>query len=270
MDADRAGALDEQLTRAQRWGYPIHRVDEERLRELEPGVTPEAPVLCAAWASAEGSIEPRSTTRALWAAAEAAGATFRIAEVASLDVRSGSLRGVRTGDGDHELDTLVMAAGVQAPDLLRPAGVPLPLVESPGILAHSKPAAPAVNRIVLAPRIHLKQTAGGKVVAGVGFAGAGSTDASRTVGESILEETAKVVPAVAGLEVEEVTLGYRVLPEDGHPVVGFHPAAPGIYVASMHSGVTLAPVIGRFAAAEILDDVEVLLLADFRPNRFSA
>ncbi len=272
VDADRARLLREQLARVQRWGYPIHQVDADEFGDLEPGLTPEAPVLGAVWARAEGSIEPRAATRALWAAAEAAGAQLRIAEVAGLDIGFGALRGVRTAAGDaHPLDALVLAAGVQAPVLARQAGVRIPLVESPGILAHSKPVAgkSVVNRIVLAPNTHVKQTAGGRVVAGVGFAGAGSTDHSRAVGEAIFEETAKVLPAASALEVDEVTLGHRVLPEDGHPIVGFHPAAPGIYFASMHSGVTLAPVIGRFAAAEILDDVKVSLLADFRPDRFS-
>ena len=270
IDADGARRLHEQLARSQRWGYPIHRVDEARFRELEPGLTPEAPVLGAFWASAEGHIEPRAATRALWAAAEAAGAKFRIATVSTLDMGYGALRGVRTTAGDHELDILVLAAGVTAPELARQAGVAVPLVESPGILAHSTPTETMVRRIVLAPDIHVKQAAGGKVVAGVGFMGAGSTDHSRAVGEEIFRETAKVLPAAEGLEVDEVSLGYRVLPKDGHPIVGFDPAAPGIYLASMHSGVTLAPVVGAFAALEILDDVEIALLGDFRLSRFGS
>ena len=63
-------------------------------------------------------------------------------------------------------------------------------------------------------------------------------------------------------------LGYRVLPKDGHPIVGFDRGAPGIYFASMHSGVTMAPVMGMLAAMEILDDVEVSLLDDYRLARF--
>ena len=185
-----------------------------------------------------------------------------------LDVGFGALRGVDTTAGRHDLDVLVLAAGVQAPGLARQAGVDVPLVESPGILAHSVPTDPALGRILLAPEIHAKQTAGGRVVAGVGFAGAGSTDASMQVGRDILETTASVLPAARGLDVEEVTLGYRVLPRDGHPIVGFDSGAPGIYFASMHSGVTMAPVMGMLAAMEILDDVEVSLLDDYRLGRF--
>ena len=268
VEVERARLLREQLARHQSWGYPVHRVGADRFRELEPGVTPERPVLGASWASAEGSIEPRSVTRALWAAAEAAGARFLIAEVTSLDLGYGVLRGVRTAAGDHELDLLVVAAGVEAPGLARQAGVEIPLIESPGILAHSAPGATVVSRILLSPDVHVKQTAEGRVVAGVGFAGAGSTDASRAVGKGILDATARVLPAAGELPLDEVSLGYRVLPSDGHPIVGFDPAAPGLYFASMHSGVTMAPVMGLFAAMEILDDIEIELLTDYRRNRF--
>ncbi|MGH6919428.1 MAG: NAD(P)/FAD-dependent oxidoreductase, partial [Geminicoccaceae bacterium] len=39
-------------------------------------------------------------------------------------------------------------------------------------------------------------------------------------------------------------------------------------LATMHSGVTLAPAVGRFAAMEILDGARVDLLAPYRPERF--
>lgn len=268
-EPERAGLLREQLARHQRWGYPARAVDEREFADLEPGVRPEEPVLGAAFASAEATVEPKGANRALLAAAEAAGAEVVTTAVEELDLRFGALRGVGTTVGDRELDLLVLAAGVAAPPLAAQAGIELPLVESPGILAHTEPGEAAVGRILLAPKTHVRQI-GGRLTAGVGFAGAGSTDDSREVGERILETTARVLPAAAKLRLDEVTLGYRVLPKDGFPILGFHPQAPGLYFASMHSGITLAPVVGRFAATEILDDVEVALLADYRPTRFHA
>ena len=50
---------------------------------------------------------------------------------------------------------------------------------------------------------------------------------------------------------------------------GFSAAAPQIYIAVMHSGVTLAPVVGRLAATEILDGVSVELLEPYRLERFA-
>ena len=78
------------------------------------------------------------------------------------------------------------------------------------------------------------------------------------------------IPQIADAEVESVGVGWRPLPLDGLPVVGHVPDMPGIYLASMHSGVTLAPIIGHLAAMEILDNARVDLLSDFRVERFLA
>ena len=59
----------------------------------------------------------------------------------------------------------------------------------------------------------------------------------------------------------------RVLPEDGFPAVGWSRRA-GAYVCASHSAITLAPVLGALAAAELADGVDVDLLADWRPDRF--
>ena len=58
------------------------------------------------------------------------------------------------------------------------------------------------------------------------------------------------------------------MPRDGFPIVGFAEGAPDIYVSVMHSGVTLSPVIGRLAALEILEGLEVQLLSPYRYARF--
>jgi glycine/D-amino acid oxidase-like deaminating enzyme len=44
---------------------------------------------------------------------------------------------------------------------------------------------------------------------------------------------------------------------------------PNLYIAAMHSGITLSPVIGQMAAMEILDGADVDLLKPFRQARFA-
>jgi glycine/D-amino acid oxidase-like deaminating enzyme len=56
---------------------------------------------------------------------------------------------------------------------------------------------------------------------------------------------------------------------DGFPVIGFAEPCPNLYIAAMHSGVTLAPLVGQLAASEILDRVQIDLLQSFRPSRFA-
>jgi glycine/D-amino acid oxidase-like deaminating enzyme len=77
------------------------------------------------------------------------------------------------------------------------------------------------------------------------------------------------LPDLAGAAIEQVTLGYRVMPADEYPIIGFAEACPNLYVVATHSGVTLAPVIGELAAIEILDGIQQPQLAHYRPSRFA-
>ena len=55
---------------------------------------------------------------------------------------------------------------------------------------------------------------------------------------------------------------------DGFPILGFTAAVPNLYVTLMHSGVTLAPLVGEFAAREIADGVAVGMFEPYRLERF--
>jgi glycine/D-amino acid oxidase-like deaminating enzyme len=52
-------------------------------------------------------------------------------------------------------------------------------------------------------------------------------------------------------------------------VLGFSQAAPNVYVALTHSGVTLAPLVGELASLEIVEGTKVEMLSVYRPERFS-
>lgn len=113
----------------------------------------------------------------------------------------------------------------------------------------------------------MKQERDGRLVAGMGFT-APSREATDEQGEKVLASGKKYLPALGNLELERVTLGYRPLPRDGLPVIGFSEGVPDVYLTVMHTGVTLAPIVGRFASLEILDGVEVELLNNYRYARF--
>jgi glycine/D-amino acid oxidase-like deaminating enzyme len=57
------------------------------------------------------------------------------------------------------------------------------------------------------------------------------------------------------------------MPRDERPMVGGLAGLEGFYVVVSHSGVTLGPLWGRIAAAEILDGVLDPRLANYRPAR---
>ena len=61
------------------------------------------------------------------------------------------------------------------------------------------------------------------------------------------------------------------MPADGMPIVGPIPSVQGAYVATMHSGVSLAAIVGQTVAEEIISGNVSPTLEHYRPDRrFSA
>jgi glycine/D-amino acid oxidase-like deaminating enzyme len=124
-----------------------------------------------------------------------------------------------------------------------------------------------IDLVVLAPATHFKQkrdgriVAGGQIVAGVGTS---ITDASVDEAEQILKQVQQFLPALNDVGIERVTLGYRVMPQNEFPMIGYAGSCSNLYVAAMHSGVTLAPLIGELAAREIMDGERMSSLEPYR------
>ena len=269
-EADQAQRMREQVGRHQAWGYATHLVDEDEFRRLEPHVTP-GPVLAAAHSEQEASVDPVHVVDVLMQEAQGLGVKVDYpCEVTGLDLRWSRLRGVRTTKGDVEADALVIAAGVDSPRLAAMAGLEVPLQDSPGVLAHTKPLTSLIGRVTLSPGGHLKQLFDGRIVTGATFRGTPDMEPTREEGERVLQAMERYLPELKDAELDRVTKGWRVLPKDGYPIVGFPEGTPDVYLAVMHSGVTLSPLIGRLAALEILDGVRVDLLQPYRLSRFAA
>ena len=267
-DDREAASLRDEVRHHQAWGYLAHLVDEAALRRLEPHIEPGS-VAAAAYAEIEGSVDPVRVTETLIARAEREGARIVYpAEVTGLDERDGRLRAVRTSTGPVDADVLIIACGTDTPRVAAMAGLRVPLKDSPGVLVHTAPNDRVLERVVLSPNAHMKQKPDGRIVTGAGFGGSPTTDTSRESGERFLQMAAAVLPACKQASVEKVTLGWRPLPQDEFPIVGFPPSRRDVYITVMHSGITLSPLIAHLAAMEILDGVDVEPLAPYRLARF--
>jgi glycine/D-amino acid oxidase-like deaminating enzyme len=74
-------------------------------------------------------------------------------------------------------------------------------------------------------------------------------------------------PDLPQAHVQSFGVGWRPMPLDGFPASGASPTRRDVYLAVMHSGVTLAPIVGQLAAQEIVERGLVAPLKDFRPDR---
>jgi glycine/D-amino acid oxidase-like deaminating enzyme len=264
--------------------YATRRMTAEEITTLDPAVT-TGPITEAIYSSIDGHLDPvQVTLRFLDDAARAGARILYPCELTALDLRAGRLRGVITTQGRFALDRLVVAAGVDTPRILAMAHFPLTLKHAPGILAHSAPL-PALTRLVHdAPSdVEFKQMADGSVV-GTDGRNPPDTPEHREIrahamtfpsaelrtyhGNRILNRIARFLPAAQAVPLDRLTLGFRPMPIDEFPVIGALPTAQDIHVAVTHSGVTLAPIIGRLTAEEVLQGSRVDWFAPYRPERF--
>jgi glycine/D-amino acid oxidase-like deaminating enzyme len=281
--AERQQKLAAQIAEQAQWGEDARMLDASLFTTLEPHVDFGAATTIA-FSGNDGTVDPVVATHKLLAAAVDMGAVVRYpCELTDVSMAGGRLRKVQTSLGDIAADRLVLATGAN-PDLdEKIALLEIPQRTTPGIIAITQPMDPVLNHIIAAPGAHMHQRDDGRIVIGE-QAGAPDNDAHRMrlagrpnafpsdviSGEHfarMLEIARQFAPSIAGAKMENVYIGWRPLPLDGHPVLGASANRPDVYLAQMHSGVTLAPVVGQLATQEIVSGEINSQLAAYRPGR---
>jgi glycine/D-amino acid oxidase-like deaminating enzyme len=249
------------------WGYDIRRVERAEARRIEPYLAD--PPEFALHAPAEGAAEPLATTQALLVAAQSCGATV-IANnpVRSLNLRAGRITGVETRAGFLDADEVVVAAGVGTADLVATVGLTLPITGSPALLVRTQPHAKRLNGLVMSPAMQLRQTPQGRLVAAVSFEETGADADGREAAAAVFDAMRGTLTSGGALVPEAHAVGIRTITKDSFPAMGRAAGISGLYVAVMHSGITLAPAIGRFVANEILTGRRDSLIEPYGLERF--
>ena len=272
-----AAELESRAGQLQAWGYPCQMLDGAQMAQLEPGLSPRQ-VTAAIYCELDGMVEPTLVAEACIRAAAKHGAAVKLeTAVTGLTVNSGSVA-VAAGGERINADVVVLAGGVDNTRLAEMAGVAIPQEDSPGVVIRTNPIAkPLLTNVsvmyappleVGRPEIHLRQCLDGSAMIGEGTQESLARDDSQSHADELLARAAEYVPALKGASAVPVPVGYRPMPLDGFPVVGFSSKAPSVYLALTHSGVTLAPLIAQLATMEIVDGARVDLLGDYRPSRF--
>jgi glycine/D-amino acid oxidase-like deaminating enzyme len=263
--------LEEAARRLVSWDYAIEWITTREARELEPDLAIAPGVEKVAWTPNEGYVEVVPFVAALLAHATRYGARVTAGCRVTAVIREGSrVRGVIAGDGTRfEADMVVDCAGPAAHEVARLAGVPMPLDRVPGRLIYTSPVATTLRRPIHTPGVHLRPDGGGRIVLALGAHDHDWVEsADPWPAERSLAAAAVHVPALAGARVEATRIGVRPMPRDQRPMVGSIPGLEGFYVVVSHSGVTLGPLWGKIATAELLDGALDPRLAPYRPARF--
>lgn len=263
----REDKLDELVDELGRFGHPVKLVTGDEMRMLEPELADLPPQ--ALLMDNEGTIEAGHATRVMLRAAQDAG-TVILAGVPVSAIEHGEPAGhvIVSPAGRTEVDDVVIAAGVMTGELAEKCGQKLPMKNEPGVLIETSQLPFRLQHTIWSPDVHFKQLPDGRAICGNLFSGALGDDAVEDVAHRMLERMKQRLPnAAAGLKIEKIRHGVRPMPLDGYPAIGR--LSNGAYVAVMHSGVTLGPLVGELVAREIAEDVEVDMLEPFRPGRFN-
>lgn len=200
---------------------------------------------------------------------DTAGARIVMGTVDKLVLSNGKVTGVAVAGEIITADEAVIAAGAGGPVIAATASIKLPIETPPGLIVHSRPYKKLLNGLVLAERLHMRQTAEGRIIAGSDFGGGDPGEYPEATARELFRTMKAMLRGAEGLEFDFHTVGYRPTPIDGFPIVSRADGVGGLYIAVTHSGITLAPAIGLFAAREILDGERDALLAPYALSRFA-
>ena len=280
--SDRQKKLGLQIREQIGWGEAAEILPVASAKMLEPNVTFMG-ADNVAYSANDGAVDPSEATKKLLSAAQANGA--KVIYPCKLNSIAKTLDGefADTTCGSIPFDQIVLAVGAASKTIASIAKLNIPQRSTPGIIVVTEPTEPLLNRIVVAPGVHIHQRFDGRIVVGE-QTGAPKTPAhnSRLKGrpnqypnqvlaqdhaQRILDLAIKYVPRLTSVKADEILIGWRPLPLDGHPVLGYSSEEPSVYIAVSHSGITLAPIIGRLVAKELIEKRPLEVLNAYRPNR---
>ncbi|RKU26332.1 hypothetical protein C6499_13815 [Candidatus Poribacteria bacterium] len=276
-DPERAMQLRERVRQIQTWGYPCRLITRDEMLSLEPHLH-SGTVLAASFSEADVHIETDTFIDVcLQRAREAETVVYAQTSVTGFVIRGGDIAAVKTIHGEFSCDVAVLASGVQTTELASLARVYIPQQQSPGIVIKTTPCAEVLHNVAVihAPskdekhqHLHLRQLSDGSLRIGQGTQEGINRDDSQQHADALLDRASVYLPAIADAKAIPTPIGYRPMPLDGFPVLGFTESVPNLYIALMHSGVTLAPLVGEMATLEIADGVQVEWFGPYRPGRF--
>jgi len=276
-DSARGDELLQRTKLLQTWGYPTRIIDPDTLCMLVPGLDP-GPVAVAEYSEIEGHVEPPRVVEACVDKIGALGGQI-LSDTEVIDIkkdRNGRVDKIFTTNGDIECDVLVIAAGTNTTGLASMIGLDIPQQESPGVVVRTdiqNPLLTSVPVVYMPPidqleqEVHIRQLMDGSFMIGEGSQESLARDDSQGHADTLLDRTAHYFPAITGTKAIVEPVGYRPMPLDGYPIVGWTGSPSNVYVALTHSGVTLAPLFGQIATMEILDDANVQFMDGYRPTR---
>lgn len=243
--------------------YHFEMLSLAAARELIPGLG--ADVAGASFTRMDGHVNPLKLLGALHAACRQRGVEIRTGCPVSDMTHKGQGFEVRAGAETWVGERIVLAAGLANRKLAPQLGLHAPVWPSRGEVLITE----RLPRSIDYPTNYIRQTDEGTIQIGDSHEDVGFDDQVSTpvLGE-IAARAVRCVPGLAGLRMVRSWAALRVLTPDGFPIYEESATQKGAFVATCHSGVTLAAQHAYVLAPWIAGGQRPAALDHFRADRF--
>jgi hydrogen cyanide synthase HcnC len=215
--------------------YAFEVLDHWALAKYMPGIGPR--VVGGTYSRLDGHVNPLRLLRALHAAFVQRGGTYLPAHKALSIASSSGTFLVETKRGTFGARSLVVASGLSNETLGVSLGLRVPVRPQRGqiiVLERIQPFMPC-------PIVTLRQTDEGTVLIGDSQEEAGFDESVGTaVLATLADRAVQTFPHLRDVRITRTWAALRVMSPDGFPIYAESIAYPGAFVATCHSGVTLA------------------------------
>lgn len=260
--------------------YPLKQVSQRELQQFVPEIR-IPPTVGEIWHfPQEALLYPSILMARLWSEARSHGALLRDRTDVVDIAEAPGVTTLQLSDGSHwQGDYCVLATGRWTPSLTSMLGAPLAMIDANqatqigcGFLALTDPQYVQLRSNLITPELNVRPDGGGRLLLQAPDLDyradpATQTDVDGYIGREILARLRRLFDNTDHAHIEKLVVGQRSRPADGLPAVGFLTDMHRTYVVVTHSGMTLAPLLGRLVALELMLSKRDPLLEPYSPAR---
>ncbi len=272
--------LADRAQKLQQSGYPARLVSAASLRRRIPELQLGRHHGEIWHFPSEGIIYPSIFLARLWSEAREHGAVLR-APVGVVDItETADAVALTLADGEiWRGDLAVSATGRWTQALVARLGQTLAMTDANqpdklacGFLGYTQPLPVQLRSNLITPDMNLRPDGGGRLLLQAldldGRADPAYLPSPEGfIGRELLQRLRRILANTQHARIGHIAVGQRSRPADGLPAVGFITPLQKTYIVATHSGITLAPLLGRLVAEELIDEARSPLLADYAPDR---